>query len=198
MTTAHRCCNSVGRVVFDRLVPFWREGKQASFETTIKFIITPNDANINNVFTNGIAFFIALVSTKIPASSASGNFGIFGPNGTRDNVFALEFDTYANEWDPNFWHIGIDLESRNSVAVKKIPGSLIGKEVTLQVNYEEATHVISAAVMAANSERHEVSFVKDLKDILEQDVQFGIAASTGEFIAIHDVVSWSFLFFCFI
>ncbi|KAH6771986.1 hypothetical protein C2S52_005261 [Perilla frutescens var. hirtella] len=189
-TNGNALQTSAGRAVYAPTVPFWQPGAQVDLETTVKFIIKPN-ANSNNP-ADGIVFFIAPVGTTIPTGSAGGSFGIFGPNGNMSNVFAVEFDIFVNgEWDPSFRHVGIDLESRKSVKVTEISDSLIGEEVTLRVDYEEATQVISA-VVTTNSHRYEVSYMYDLSTILPQQVQVGIAASTGEYVAIHDVVSWYF------
>ncbi|KAL8507998.1 hypothetical protein ACS0TY_018524 [Phlomoides rotata] len=110
--------NSVGRVVYFEPIKFWESSptaRQVSYETIIKFKITPS----GNGAADGLAFFIAPVNTTIPIDSTTGgNLGIFGPKGTTPNLFAVEFDTFINDWDPKDRHIGIDIGSRKSVSTE--------------------------------------------------------------------------------
>ncbi|KAH6771980.1 hypothetical protein C2S52_005267 [Perilla frutescens var. hirtella] len=180
---------SIGRVLYSTPIQFWEEGAQVDFETTINFIITPNgDATP----ADGLTFFIAPVGSTIPASSSGGNFGIFGSSGTSPSVFAVEFDTYTNgAWDPDYRHVGIDIGSRASSNTTEVDGAIIGQQVTARIDYEEATKVISVAV-AAGSKTYEVSYVYDLSTLVDQQVQVGLSAATGDYVATHDVVSWYF------
>ncbi|KAL8522430.1 hypothetical protein ACS0TY_012542 [Phlomoides rotata] len=70
---------TAGRVVYYRPVRFWESSpaRQASFETTIKFLITPSQ----NGAADGLAFFIAPVNTTIPSGTNGANLGIFGSTG---------------------------------------------------------------------------------------------------------------------
>ncbi|KAH6819517.1 hypothetical protein C2S51_003120 [Perilla frutescens var. frutescens] len=169
---------SVGRVIYSSPVTFWRPGAQADFETTVKFNVKPN-ANSNNP-ADGITFFMAPVGTTIPSASAGGSFGIFGSNRNKSGTAG-----------GNFGIFGSNGNMPNSVNVTQISDSLIGDEVTMRVNYVGATRVISA-VVTTGSQRYEVSYVCDLSDILPRRVQVGLAASTGEYVAIHDVAAWYF------
>lgn len=180
---------SVGRVLHTSPVLFKVEGGQASFETTVRFYITPMVGDQNPA--DGLVFFIAPVGSTIPNAGAGGSLGVYSQTGNAPNIFAVEFDIYANNiWDPNFQHIGINLGSRTSSNVTRFEG-VLGQEVTARINYEAATKVITVYAVAG-SENFELSYTYDLGNLLPEQVQVGLSASTGENVAIHDVVSWYF------
>ncbi|KAL8507995.1 hypothetical protein ACS0TY_018521 [Phlomoides rotata] len=170
--------NSVGRVVYSEPIKFWESSptaRQVSFETIIKFKITPS----GNGAADGLAFFIAPVNTTIPIDSTTGgNLGIFGPKGTTPNLFAVEFDTFINDWDPKDRHIGIDIGSRKSVSTESFESGT-GELVTAHINYNSKTSTIS---VGATSGQHKASLscVNDLKNLLPQQVQVGISSAGGD------------------
>ncbi|KAL8479834.1 hypothetical protein ACS0TY_026690 [Phlomoides rotata] len=184
--------NSAGRVVYSQPIKFWESSpaRQASFETIITFKITP----IYDGAADGLAFFIAPVNTTIPIDSTTGgNLGIFGPEGTTPNLFAVEFDTFINDWDPEDRHIGIDIGSRKSVRTKSFDSGT-GEFVTARINYHAKTSTIS--VVATSGQRTApLSYVFDLKTLLPQQVQVGISSAGGDpatVLGLHDVFSWYF------
>ncbi|KAL8499330.1 hypothetical protein ACS0TY_022350 [Phlomoides rotata] len=76
---------TAGRVVYSK-----PSERQATFETTINFLITPS----RNGAADGLAFFIAPVGTTIPSGATGANLGIFGSIGTSSRLFAIEFDNF--------------------------------------------------------------------------------------------------------
>lgn len=182
--------NSIGRLVYSNPVTFWGPGQQASFETTIRFTVTPLAGQISNIG-DGFNFFIVPVNSPIPPSSIDGDLGLFNPStGLATSVFAVEFDIAPNRWDPNYHHIGIDINSRVSRNVSRFDNS-IGEEVTARINYVSNTRTIT--VFATYGSRNSsVSYVFDLKTILPRQVQVGISATTGSWTAFHDLRSWYF------
>ncbi|KAL8536795.1 hypothetical protein ACS0TY_012100 [Phlomoides rotata] len=180
---------SVGRVVYSPPVKFWDTNKEATFQTTIKFSINKVDSDPGDGFT----FFIIPVDSPIPNPSTGGSFGLFDlKTGLAPSVFAVEFDIYftGNIWDPRYPHIGIDINSRDSVNVSRYEDSL-GEMVTARINYEENTRNISVHA-EYGSKTANVSYVYDLKKILPKQVQVGISASTGGSVALHDLHTWYF------
>ncbi|KAL8508333.1 hypothetical protein ACS0TY_018799 [Phlomoides rotata] len=180
---------NVGRVVYSPPVRFWERSpaRQATFETTINFRITPSQ----NGAADGLAFFIAPVNTTIPSGANGANLGIFGSTGTTSSLFAVEFDTYVNgAWDPNYRHIGIDIESRTSRNTTNFD-SATGQLVNARINYNSNTKTITV-VATSGSQTASLSYVFDLKTILPEQVQVGISAATGQYVSLHDVISWYF------
>lgn len=184
---------SAGRVVHNTPVPFWGDETLVDLETTIKFIIRPVDNNP----ADGLVFFIAPVGTTIPKDRSDQNisgetFGVFDSAIAGNRVFAVEFDTFVNpDVDPSHRHIGINIESLKSKRTIEVDEAIFGQVVTAQINYLDASKAINVKV-TAGSKKYEVSNVYDLRTVLAQKVQVGLAASTGGNVAIHDVVSWYF------
>ncbi|KAL8530066.1 hypothetical protein ACS0TY_007235 [Phlomoides rotata] len=181
--------SSIGRVVYAPPVKFWEEGLQATFETTIRFTVTPGASGSVG---DGFNFFIVPVNSVIPPGSVDGNLGLFDPQtGNAASVFAVEFDIAPNlAWDPTHQHIGIDINSRVSRNTSRFENS-VGEEVTARINYVSSTRTITvfATYGSLNST---VSYVFDLKTILPREVQVGISATTGSWIAFHDLHAWYF------
>ncbi|KAL1542429.1 hypothetical protein AAHA92_26527 [Salvia divinorum] len=178
-----------GRIIYTEPIQLWKPDAQADFDTTIRFILKPSSGR--HTPADGLVFFMVPLDYTFPTETSGGNLGIYGGPDC-PSVFAVEFDIFANdEWDPNFPHVGINIESRASQAVTQIPQSFIGKEVELKISYTAATGVISA-VASDGKQRVEASYECGLKDVLQQQVQVGLAGSTGEFAAKHDVSHWDF------
>ncbi|KAL8466122.1 hypothetical protein ACS0TY_035291 [Phlomoides rotata] len=181
---------SVGRVLYSLPIKFLESSlpiRQASFESTITFKVTPS----NDGAADGLAFFIAPFGTTIPSGSAGGNLGIFGRNGITPHLFAVEFDNFVNEWDPKERHIGIDIESRVSVITAKFDSGT-GELVTAHIKYNSKTNIISV-VATSGQQTATLNYARDLSTILPQQVQVGISSAAGEMEnGVYDVISWSF------
>ncbi|XP_047947530.1 agglutinin-2-like [Salvia hispanica] len=174
----------VGRAVYSNPIQFWEEGAQVDFETTLKFIINPVNSNPGD----GLTFFIQAVGN--PIGSSGGSFGIFGSQ--NPSVFAVEFDTFINPNDPNYRHVGIDIDSNVSKNTTDVGDAILGQEVTARINYQQASKLISVHITTAGSQTFQVSYVHDLSTTLTQQVEVGISASTGGVVAVFDVISWYF------
>lgn len=179
--------NNSGRAIYYKPVLF---SKQTEFNTTITFVLKkpPNNATP----ADGLVFFMAPFGTDFKRNNHGGNLGIFGLDGKASKVFAIEFDLYANRWDPQCGpHLGIDFESRISIKHTDIPPSYIGNEVTMEIKY--AGEEISATISTASEQQPvPVSHNYDLSYILPQKVEVGLAAATGACVAFHDVHQWKF------
>ncbi|XP_073119942.1 agglutinin-2-like [Henckelia pumila] len=134
---------------------------------------------------DGLAFFIAPVSTTIPNGFSGGNLGIYG---TSTSLFAVEYDIYANsEWDSSYLHVGININSKTSSSVTRFEGSL-DKVVTARIEYVSNTKTITVTTNYA-SKTSTLSYVHDLKDTLPQQVRVGISAATGVLAANFDILA---------
>lgn len=181
---------SVGRVVLSEYVIFRRGDGQLTFETVVKFRITPTDSNP----AEGLAFFIAPITTTIPEGSAGGNLGVFSPNdGANFRHFAIEFDSGYNPGidQTRIPHVGIDVQSPISVDFKNVGSAMIAQDVTATIRYDHAARLITVSVAAGN-QIFELSHERDLSDLLAGQFQIGISASTGENVAFHDLLFWEF------
>ncbi|XP_047978652.1 agglutinin-2-like [Salvia hispanica] len=179
----------VGRVLYTNPITFLGKRGKASFESTVKFIITPN-TNYEYPPADGLVFFITAPNST--PNEPGGSFGVFDQSGKNPLVFAVEFDIFINEdFDPNYRHVGIDIQSQVSSNTTAVDDAIVGQAVTATINYNAATNLISVCG-SAGGKAFEVSYVYDLSSFLPEQVQVGISGATGGLSAIHDLISWSF------
>ncbi|KAJ1378289.1 Legume lectin, alpha chain, conserved site [Sesbania bispinosa] len=186
---------SLGRALYAAPVRIYDNttGTVASFVTSFSFIIkAPNRFKA----ADGFAFFLAPVDTQ--PQQPGGLLGLFKDKSfdKSNQVVAVEFDTFFNkEWDPQGRHIGIDVNSINSV--KTTAFSLANGEVANAfISYEASTKFLTASfVYPSRQASYIVSSVVDLKDAVPEFVRVGFSGSTGlseGFAESHDILSWSF------
>ncbi|XVE83035.1 hypothetical protein DITRI_Ditri16bG0054500 [Diplodiscus trichospermus] len=191
---------SVGRASYNQPVRLWdsSNGRLTDFTTQFSFIIK---AVSTSEYGDGISFFIAPFESKIPANSGDGYLALFNPNSTsnssNNNIVAVEFDSFQNEWDPSDDHVGIDINS--IISVKTVTwGSSIknGSRANAWVSYNSTTRNLSVFLTYADnpvySGNSSLEYVVDLRDVLPEWVRIGFSASTGRQVEIHNILSWSF------
>ncbi|XP_015932954.1 lectin alpha chain [Arachis duranensis] len=182
---------SVGRVLYSAPIHLFSSSALASsFETTFTFRISSN--NSNNVG-DGLAFFIAAPETTIPPGSNGRLLGLFSGPYTTDKVVAVEFDTYPNRdiGDPDFTHIGIDINTLKSSAVGKWSVQS-GAIATAYISYDSVSKILSVISSYPNAAPVTVTHAFDLDKTLPEWVRVGFSASTGLFSQKNDILSWSF------
>ena len=188
---------SIGRVLYYTPVQLWdsNTGELASFETSFSFVLTSPTNNPGD----GFAFFISVPDTTIPSGSSGGLLGLFTSenalNSSSNQILAVEFDTFINNnWDPNYQHIGIDVNTIKSSATvrwQRKNDSL----ATAHISYDSATKKLSVVSSYPNSQVNQdysVSYTVDLKSVVPEWVRIGFSSSTGEYIQKHSLLSWSF------
>lgn len=118
-----------------------------------------------------------------------------------NHVVAVEFDSFVNEWDPNFPvsdspHIGIDINSIRSVAtapwpLESQPHGSIGKA---RISYQSSSKILSVSLDYPNSPVNAtvLSYPVNLGTVLPEWVRFGFTGTTGDLVETHDILSWSF------
>ncbi|XP_057433355.1 seed lectin-like [Lotus japonicus] len=186
--------NSIGRTLYAAPVHIWdsKTGNMASFVTSFSFIINAPDRSKT---ADGLAFFLAPVDTQLQ-NPGGGLLGLF-PNQNESKsyqVVAVEFDTYLNPWDPSFEHIGIDVNSIQSV--RGVSWELeSGQVANVAISYQASNKLLTATLIYPSGQAKIVSSVVDLKSVLPEFVRVGFSASSGlsqNFVESHDVLSWSF------
>ena len=168
----------------------------ASFTTTFSFIVRSN----GQIVGDGIAFFIVAPNhSKIPESSSGGYLGLFSPetafNSLQNQIVAVEFDTFANQWDPPYAHVGINVNSIRSLqtvrwAIESDDNVLT--TVVATINYDALSHRLSVVVNSVNRTTISFSEVIDLRAFLPEWVIVGFSGATGGFVETHEILSWTF------
>ncbi|KAF5206191.1 Lectin-related protein [Thalictrum thalictroides] len=191
---------SVGRAFFSEPVQLWdsRSNRLTDFETHFSFIIRAVDLSM---FGDGLSFYLAPFPSDVPANSTGGFLGLFSEqsafNSNANQVVAVEFDSLMNWWDPSANHVGINVNSIVSVANVTWNSSIKdGREANAWVSYNSSTKLLSAFLTYAenpvNSGNSTLSHEIDLREVLPERVCVGFSASTGEWIEIHNILSWEF------
>lgn len=182
---------AVGRLLYSTPVPIWDKttGNVASFVTSFTFLL---EFQKTSVPADGLIFFIAPPNSVIPNNATSGNLGVVDPNTAFNRFVGVEFDNYVNEWDPDYPHIGIDVNSLiSSKTVVWKP--LTDRHVKVSIAYDSSSKILSVVLTDDNGQFATVAQVVDLKAVLPETVTIGISASTSEFCRqIHNIYAWSF------
>lgn len=194
---------SVGRASYALPIPIWdrKSGKLSDFSTHFSFTI---NALNSSLYGDGLAFFLAPFHAGIPPNSSAGYLGLFrnttespDPNPAKNQIVAVEFDTFQDDWDPSSDHVGIDINSIESVKHVNWRSSIkTGAVANAWVTYNSATRNLSVFLTYANnpvfSGNSTVSCIVDLSKVLPAMVQIGFSAATGEWTELHTILSWSF------
>ncbi|GLJ13217.1 hypothetical protein SUGI_0207900 [Cryptomeria japonica] len=182
--------SSVGRAVYNQPVRL-----ASTFTTHFKFLITNAT---DGSFGDGLAFFIAAAGARLNLTSTGGWLGLtdWATDGNSSNqIVAVEFDTFQNEWDPPSDHIGFDVNSIRSVVNKTLPGQSAlrrGGKIDAWVDYHAGHLSVFLSSDGLRNETADLYYDIDLRDFLPEWVTVGFAASTGDSTEIHNLLSWEF------
>ncbi|XP_059427837.1 L-type lectin-domain containing receptor kinase IV.1-like [Corylus avellana] len=183
-------------------------GSVYSFSTTFVFAIVSEDAAFSG---HGLAFVIA-PTRGLPAGSTSKNLGLFNftNNGDPKNqVVAIELDTYQNhEFDDiNDNHVGIDingLRSEGSATVGyyaddkggfRTLSLKSGQQMQVWVEYDGIQKQINVTLAPLDVSKPKIpllSLSRDLSPIIGNNMYVGFSSSTGQRLANHYALAWSF------
>ncbi|KAA8531472.1 hypothetical protein F0562_006175 [Nyssa sinensis] len=192
--------NSVGRASYAMPVRLWDASsrKLTDFTTHFSFIIK---ALNTSWYGDGLSFFLAPFQSDVPGDSYGGYLGLFS-NSTAftpadNHIVAVEFDSFQNDWDPSSDHVGININSVVSVTNVTWESSIkTGSIANAWVSYNSSTKNLSVFLTYASnpiySGKSSLSYVVDLRDVLPELVRVGFSAATGDWIEIHNILSWSF------
>ncbi|GAU51360.1 hypothetical protein TSUD_413050 [Trifolium subterraneum] len=181
----------VGRGLYRTPVPIWNRttGNAASFVTSFSFVIddvgtrTPAD---------GLIFFLAPQDTKIPNGSLGGNLGVVDGSSPVNQFVGVEFDNFANRWDPSYSHVGIDVNSLISLKTAKWNRA---SEVLVDVSiaYDANSKILSVSLTDSDDQFLTLSQVVDFKDVLPEIVRIGFSGATSNVgFQLNTIHSWSF------
>ncbi|KAL9662677.1 hypothetical protein QQ045_027510 [Rhodiola kirilowii] len=193
--------NSVGRAAYRPYVRLWdaKTQKLTDFTTHFSFTIESKE---NLTYGDGLAFFLAPVQSTIPPNSTGGYLGLVNPqtpsNASENQIVAVEFDTFQNQkWDPSTDHVGINVNSVESVATVVWNTSMRdGRKANAWVTYNSTTYNLSVFLSYANntvfSGNSSLWHIIDLRTVLPESIIVGFSAATGAAIQLHTISSWEF------
>ncbi|KAK6282386.1 hypothetical protein POUND7_016211 [Theobroma cacao] len=198
--------NSVGRVHYAKPFQLWdpRTNFVTDFTTSFDFAISlPKQQYNSSIGSGGLAFFITSEKSLVaPINSSGGWLGLFNEtiNGSSSNqMVAVEFDTFKNEWDPSSIHIGLDVNSIVSVNSTIwnegiFSNSTYHHRATLSYNgTSKAFRVaVKLADIVGESETLSLTYNVDLSKVLPPKVYVGFSASSGQAAPTQLIISWNF------
>lgn len=192
-----------GWATFANIVPLWDISSQAlaSFSTNFQFSIARFDGNVGG---DGLAFFLAPFDF-VPSDAYAGKWlGLFRSetDGNLSNqIVAVEFDTFKNDWDPDDNHVGIDVNSIKSEETFSIKDGALYSGVKWEAWVDYNGTLAQLQVFLSQSpnntspskpESPVLVYDIDLSWYLPQNVMVGLSASTGVFIETHELHFWKF------
>ncbi|XP_060676215.1 L-type lectin-domain containing receptor kinase IX.1-like isoform X1 [Ziziphus jujuba] len=191
---------SLGRATYVEAMQLWYNttGKVTDFTTYFSFVI---DSDGRDRYGDGLAFFLAPQGTMLnPNITKGGSMGLTLDdqpiNPTGDPFVAVEFDIYNNSWDPPREHVGIDINSMQSVAnISWLCNIQQGKMNDAWITYNSSAMNLSVVFTGYRNNVTEfqyLSYQVDLRLYLPENVTFGFTAATGNQSAIHSIYSWDF------
>lgn len=193
--------SSVGRASYGQRVKLWDKGTKqlTDFTTHFSFVMKAVD---ETKFGDGLSFFIAPFESQVPENSSGGYLGLFNResafNTSKNQIVAVEFDSFMNEWDPSSDHVGINVNSIESVKNVTWRSSIKnGSVANAWISYNSTSKNLSVFLTYANNPTFDgnnssLSHVIDLRDVLPEFVRIGFSAATGQWFEIHNILSWSF------
>ncbi|CAL1392556.1 unnamed protein product [Linum trigynum] len=176
-------------------------GQLANFTTDFTFAIDNNNGSWK---CDGLAFFLAPHDYVTPAHADSGRLGLVHGNFTYNSTavgpsgafVAVEFDTYNDAWDTwhdGLSHVGINVDSMQSVASKRWRSHVDGRTTTwVRVSYEAKKKKLCVVYNTTTVEEETLCYGVDLRDYLPEWVVLGFSASTAFRYQSHTIKSWSF------
>jgi hypothetical protein len=174
-------------------VPIWDSttGNVANFETSFTFEV------LKDTFFppgDGVVFFLTdpTSAKNIPDNSGQGLLGVANAKDAFNRFVGVEFDTYSNPWDPNYAHVGINLNSLYSAKVMKwrwVYGTVT--YVKVKIIYDSPSSTLTVVVTDEDGQVSTLSQMLDLKWLLPEMAMVGISGAAG-ISQMNDIFSWSF------
>ena len=143
---------------------------------------------------------LALVMQRVAATALGGNGEAlgYGPRGGTSAIgtsVAVEFDTFANGWDPNSNHIGLNLNgSLTSLASTNVADAFdSGLLWTVWVDYNGTTLEVRASNNGVRPVSATLAQALDVATTIGGTTAFiGFTASTGSAYGTHEVVAFAY------
>ncbi|XP_019168940.1 PREDICTED: L-type lectin-domain containing receptor kinase IX.1-like [Ipomoea nil] len=185
----------IGRATYAEPLHLWDKasGDLSGFNTRFAFVI---DSNGNTNYSDGFAFFLAPVGSRIPPDATKGaRFGLVNDDESLNssNPFvAVEFNIH----DTEEMQVGIDVNSVVSIAtVTWSPNIEEGKQGEAWIDYDPTSMNLSVVFSGVEGNKityGNLSHILDLRKYLPERVTFGFSGATVNQAALQMINKWSF------
>ncbi|XP_065871436.1 L-type lectin-domain containing receptor kinase IX.1-like [Euphorbia lathyris] len=193
--------NRYGRITYSKPLHLYDKASNGftNFSTHFSFTINPK-VNSNSV--DGLTFFLSPNGSRIPRNlEGRGGIGLVSNDqdalNRKNNKFvAVEFDTYRNSWDPPYDHVGINVNSMESVANRTWSGSRRGYETEVWISYDSSRKMLKFRFSFLDRNSTIQYGYKSAKVVMESNlpewVIFGFSSSTGNPNQTTRIAFWEF------
>ncbi|XP_031117347.1 probable L-type lectin-domain containing receptor kinase S.5 [Ipomoea triloba] len=203
--------NTSGRIFFSKSFRLWDSSdvktRVASFNSSFLLNIFPQ----KGFAAEGVTFLISPTKDAPPANSYGEYLGLTNATtdgNSRNQIVAVEFDTFKQDYDPDGNHVGLDINGVRSKMVESLgphgiilaPISTIAIYYNIWVCYDGVAKVIE--VYMAEQKRNDPTPPRpfspvlrseiNLREHLNQESYFGFSASTGIKFQLNCVLRWNF------
>ncbi|XP_020233027.1 lectin beta-1 and beta-2 chains [Cajanus cajan] len=137
--------DGVGRAIYAQPLHLKNSsnGNVTHFSTRFSFTIDVSTKS----YGDGFAFYVAPLAYPIPPDAGGGLLGLYGDT---QNIIAVEFDTYLNEYGPHMYHVGINNNSKVSLATSWFDIERnIGNMVHVLITYNASAKLLSVPLFPA-------------------------------------------------
>ncbi|KAJ9175007.1 hypothetical protein P3X46_013594 [Hevea brasiliensis] len=177
-------------------------GSLTNFTTYFSFVI---DSRGFPKYGDGITFFLAPNGSRMPPNvTGGGGIGLVRSNSRAINpkvnkFVAVEFDTYHNDWDPPYDHIGFNVNSMISIVNRTWrSGATTGSKTVVRITYDSSQKVLKVKFSFIDRDNKTIkngyiSAEIDLAVYLPEWVTFGFSSSTGNPGQGNRITSWEFI-----
>lgn len=196
--------NDTGRAYHSKPIQLWDPTTNLTtnfttqFEFSIQFVNGWNQSTPNG----GIAFFLASEnsSSSIPSDSYGGWLGLFNQrtDGNSSNqMVAVEFDTYQDQWDPSNNHVGVDVNSIVSEKNLTWSNTMVSGDILLAtISYDGSSKDLKVHLkdpqVPVDDGSLTLTHSVDLRKFLPPQIIVGFSASTGNAIPTQVIRTWNF------
>ncbi|WCJ18180.1 Concanavalin A-like lectin protein kinase family protein [Euphorbia peplus] len=193
--------NRYGRTTYSKPLHLYDKSSNGLTNFTTHFAFTINPKGDSNSV-DGLAFFMAPNGSRVPRNLA-GRGGIGLVSNDKDAVIreiyrfvAVEFDTYRNDWDPPYDHVGINVNSMVSVANRTWSGSARGYKSEVWISYDSNQKSLRVQFSFLDRNNTIRYGYKSAKVVMESNlpewVIFGFSSSTGNPNQTTQIAFWEF------
>lgn len=180
--------------------------KESSFQSYFEFRITEEDdpTTKESFGSDGLAFVIQ--NAGADAIGANGGYMGYGSGWGSSGIdpsLAIEFDTYKNDWDSSYAHVGVDINA-DMASVTDYSMDVFfdnGASWYAWVDYDGLNELLEVRLSTTDIRPDAVTLAYnvDLRDLLgltednKYGVYMGFTAATGRRTGAHDIRDWEII-----